>query len=80
MRNLQLYNYSLWNSIIDKTRSEQVVFSDVRHTSVSAGDIVHATCTIPSVAKKGGQLMAVCLKYSTITLTVENMSQVCIRA
>ena len=33
---------------------EQVVFSGVLQTLVSAGGIVIAMCTIPPVAKKGG--------------------------
>ena len=43
-------NYQL----IGKSWSEQVVFSGVRQTSVSAGRIVTAMHTIPPAAKKGG--------------------------
>jgi len=39
---------------VGKTRSEHVVFSVVRQTSVSAVDIVVTMLTITPVAKKGG--------------------------
>ena len=40
--------------MIGKTRPEQVIFSGARQISVSAGGIIVAMCTIPPVAKSGG--------------------------
>ena len=40
--------------IIGRSPSEQVVFSGIQQTSISAGGIIVAMRTIPPVAKKGG--------------------------
>lgn len=52
---LYIYTYIMSTlPLIGKTRSEQVVFFDVRQSLVSAGSIVVAIGTISPVAKKGG--------------------------